>query len=218
MEGAPSACQWVSTRMLEGSSSAATGKLNDLRNFVGAGPELFVVALLLPEGPRENPHPELRPRRHLVHFPENRNVFPLDAHLLFGFPERGVQWVSVFRVGGPSGEGNLPLVVLNLLRALVQQHAELAVLCVQQHHNGSGRQTIPGHPSGGPVCQRPLDQFRRCQDCLHSRDRRLPVYSNMEEVTSSRLRCSSGSSVSVHTMATWQARRAGIPSDISRPA
>src|SRR5207244_11467222 len=44
------------------------------------------------------------------------------------------------------------------------------------------------------------------------------AYSKIDDTTSSILRCTSRSSVSAHTTATWHARRAGIPSWISRPA
>src|SRR5439155_3056413 len=44
------------------------------------------------------------------------------------------------------------------------------------------------------------------------------AYSKIDDTTSSILRCTSRSSVSAHTTATWHARRAGMPSWISRPA
>jgi len=49
--------------------------------------------------------------------------------------------------------------------------------------------------------------------------RSLPApYSKIDDTTSSMLRCTSRSSVSAQTTATWHARRAVMPSCISRPA
>ena len=97
----------------------------------------------------------------------------------------------------------------------------IVALGIEQNHNSGRSQAVGFHLAGGPVGQCLLYPFGRRQNSLHNRYKfknRQRGYSKMEEATSSRLRCNSGSSVSVQTMATWQARRAGMPSDISRPA
>ena len=101
--------------------------------------------------------------------------------------------------------------MFHLLRAFVEQDTVRAVLVIQQEQHGGRHQAVVGNAPFDPAGQPRLNAVQGSQ-CGP------PLYSKMEDTTSSTLRCNSGSSVRVQTIATWQARRAGMPSVISRPA
>ena len=75
----------------------------------------------------------------------------------------------------------------------------------------------PPPPPGGTrspgLSRTGLASYRSCGRCAGT----LP-YSKIDDTTSSMLRCTSSSSVNAQTTATWQARRACIPSVMSCPA
>ena len=129
------------------------GNLDNLRDFVRAGVEPVGVR----DGSHEDLDDEVGPRDVVVEASQDRYVVPGDAHLLFGLTTGGVFEIRVFWVAGAAGERHLSLMVLNRHGSLVQQHAELAVLGVQQYHYCRRHQAFSGGSNQLAIGQRVAD-------------------------------------------------------------
>ena len=177
-------------------------------NFQGAGPERVGVG----NSADKDPNPEPAAGNYIVQFPQDGYILGGDAHFLLGFPQSRIPKIPILRIPSAAGERDFPLVMFHLLRALVQQDAVRALLVIQyEQHGGRHQAVVISNDPFDPAVQ-PRFNAVQGSHCAP------PLYSKMEDTTSSTLRCNSGSSVRVQTIATWQARRAGMPSVIRRPA